>query len=59
MGHDDLSGEEKAALEEIIVGEATSLFHSLAAQDGIRITTATVNTNTTGPIDLNQKVAQT
>lgn len=51
-GHDDLSGEEKEALENIIVGEATGLFHSLKAQEGNRITTATVTTNTTGTVNL-------
>jgi hypothetical protein len=52
-GHDDLTGEEKEALENIIVGEATGLFHSLKAQAGNTITTATVSTNTTGSVNLN------
>lgn len=52
-GHDDLSGKEKEALENVIVGEATALFHSLKAQEGNRITTATVTTNTTGMVNLN------
>lgn len=51
-GHDDLNGEEKVALENIIVGEVKSLVHSLSAQNGIRITTATVNTNTTGVVNI-------
>lgn len=51
-GHDDLTGDEKEALENIIVGEATALFHSLKAQKGNRITSASVTTNTTGSVDL-------
>lgn len=51
-GHDDLTGEQKEALENVIVGEATGLFHSLKAQEGNRITTATVTTNTTGTVNL-------
>lgn len=51
-GHDDLSGDEKAALEQVIVGEATGLYHTLKAQKGIKISTATVNTNTTGATNL-------
>lgn len=51
-GHDDLSGEEKEALENIIVGEATGLFSSLKAQEGNRITNAQVTTNTTGTVNL-------
>jgi hypothetical protein len=51
-GHDDLTGEEKAKLEEIIVGEAKTLAHSLAAQEGNRVSTATVVTNTTGSVNL-------
>jgi hypothetical protein len=51
-GDDDLTGEEKEALENIIVGEATALFHSLKAQGGNQITTASVSTNTTGSVDL-------
>lgn len=51
-GHDDLTGEEKEALERVIVGEVTGLFHSLKAQEGNRITTATVTTNTTGSVNL-------
>jgi hypothetical protein len=52
-GHDDdLTGAEKEALENVIVGEATGLFHSLKAQEGNRITTATVTTNTTGTVNL-------
>lgn len=52
QGHDDLTGEEKEALEQVIVGEATGLFHSLKAQNGNQITTATVSTNTTGTVNL-------
>lgn len=51
-GHEDLTGEEKAALEQVIVGEATALFHSLKAQEGCRITSASVTTNGTGTVDL-------
>lgn len=51
-GHDDLTGDEKEALEKIIVGEATGLFHSLKAQDGNNITSASVSTNTTGTVNL-------
>jgi hypothetical protein len=51
-GHDDLTGEDKEALENIIVGEATGLFHSLKAQEGNKITTANVTTNTTGSVNL-------
>jgi hypothetical protein len=51
-GHDDLSGEEKAKLEEIIVGEAKALAHSLAAQEGNRVTMASASTNTTGSVNL-------
>lgn len=51
-GHDDLTGPEKEALENVIVGEATGLFHSLKAQEGNRITSATVTTNTTGTVNL-------
>lgn len=51
-GGDDLTGAEKEALENIIAGEATGLFHSLKAQAGIQISRAAVNTNTTGQIDL-------
>lgn len=51
-GHDDLTGEEKEALEKVIVGEATGLFHSLKAQEGNRVSAATVTTNTTGSVNL-------
>jgi hypothetical protein len=51
-GHDDLTGDEKAKLEEIIVGEAKALAHSLKAQEGNRITSAVANTNTTGSVNL-------
>jgi hypothetical protein len=51
-GHDDLTGEEKEALERVIVGEATGLFYSLKAQEGNRISTASVMTNTTGAVNL-------
>ena len=51
-GHDDLSGEEKEKLENVIVGEIKALVHSLMAQEGCRLTTATVNTNTTGVVNI-------
>jgi len=51
-GHDDLTGDEKEALENVIVGEAKALFHSLKAQEGNRITSAVAVTNTTGSVDL-------
>jgi hypothetical protein len=51
-GHDDLTGEEKEAFENIIVGEATGLFHSLKAQEGNQISSASVTTNTTGTVNL-------
>lgn len=54
MGHDDLSGEEKEALENVIVGEATALYHSLEAQNGIKISSAQVVTNTTGTVNLQE-----
>ena len=52
MGHDDLSGEEKEKLENVIVGEAKALVHSLRAQEGINVTSAGATTNTTGPVNL-------
>lgn len=52
MGHDELTGDEKAALEAVIVGEAMGLFHTLKAQQGNTITTATATTNTTGSVNL-------
>jgi hypothetical protein len=52
QGHDDLSGEEKAKLEEIIVGEAKALAHSLVAQEGNQVATAFAVTNTTGGVNL-------
>ena len=52
QGHDDLTGEEKAKLEEVIVGEAKALVHSLVAQEGNRVSTAVAVTNTTGSVNL-------
>jgi hypothetical protein len=51
-GHDDLSGDEKEALERVIVGESMALVESLKAQNGNNITSASVVTNTTGSVDL-------
>lgn len=51
-GSNDLTGEEKANLEEIIVGEAKALAHSLKAQEGNVISTAVAVTNTTGQVNL-------
>ncbi len=52
MGHDDLSSDEKIALENQIVEEATALAKSLEAKDGIRLTSATVVTNTHGSVNI-------
>jgi hypothetical protein len=51
-GHDDLSGDEKEALERVIVGESIALVESLKAQNGNNITSANVTTNTTGTVYL-------
>lgn len=51
-GHDDLTGDEKGALENAIVEEATSIVSTLKDAEGNRISTATVYTNTTGQINL-------
>lgn len=51
-GHDDLTGEEKANLENIIVGEAKALAHSLKALEGNNVVSAGASTNTTGSVNL-------
>jgi hypothetical protein len=51
QGHDDLSGEEKAKLEENIVEEARAFVQSLV-EEGNRVSTATAVTNTTGSVNL-------
>lgn len=51
-GHDDLTGEEKEALERVIVGEATRLVHSLKVQEGNQVSSAMAVTNTTGSVNL-------
>jgi hypothetical protein len=51
-GSDELTGEEKAALENVIVGESIKLLHSLKAQTGIQVSVANVTTNTTGLVNL-------
>ena len=53
-GHDDLSGDEKIALETVIAGEALSLVESLKVHKGNIVSGATVTTNTTGFINLLQ-----
>lgn len=52
MGHDDLSSDEKIALENSIVEEAAALTKSLESKEGLKLTSATVVTNTHGSVNL-------
>lgn len=51
-GHDDLAGEEKAALENFIVKTAKILTDALKDEDGCNVTSANATTNTTGTVNL-------
>lgn len=55
-GHDDLTGDEKEALENSLVEEAQSLIESFASKNGCNITNATINTNTSGQVNLLDKL---
>ena len=51
-GHDDLSGDEKAAYEQAVVDKARALAAELAQGEGARVSSATATTNTTGSVNL-------
>lgn len=51
-GHDDLAEEAKAAFENGLVGMAKQLVEDIKSGDGVTITRAVANTNTTGDVDL-------
>lgn len=51
-GHDDLTGDEKAAYENAVVEKAKALAAELGQADGGHITSATATTNTTGSVNL-------
>jgi hypothetical protein len=51
-GHDDLSGDEKAQLEQKIVDDAKALVSSFKDQEGNRVSSAMCTTNTTGSVNL-------
>jgi hypothetical protein len=51
-GHDDLTGDEKAAYEQDVVDKAKALVAELAAKDGGHVSAAQATTNTTGSVNL-------
>jgi hypothetical protein len=57
-GHDDLTGDEKVAFEEGLVEKTRELVETLKAQDGSKVSIATVTTNTTGSVNLLDAVSQ-
>lgn len=51
-GHDDLQEEAKAAFENGLVGMAKQLVQDIKSGEGVTVTRAVANTNTTGDVDL-------
>ncbi len=51
-GHDDLTGDEKAAFENGLVETFRNLAAELAGTEGCNVTSASAVTNTTGSVNL-------